>query len=82
MSASSKEDLQAMGVSDRSRIIIVSIKVIAKHNQLRVVKAKVDNLNKKVNSFKSKFQEQDGPSFILGHSWKSHLLEKLFGFIG
>ena len=55
MNAVSKVYLQALGVSDRSIIIIVVRKVIENHNQLIVVQAKANNLQKKVNSFKSKF---------------------------
>lgn len=59
-----------MGVSDKSLIIIVVRKVIGKHNQYRIIQAKVQNLQKKVNAIKAKFKElfkMGLPSF-----WDTH----------
>ena len=53
----SKVYLQEMGVNDRSTIIIATSKVIGKHNQFKIVQVKVENLQKRVNAFKSIFED-------------------------
>ena len=57
MNGASKENFQAIGVSGRSCIIVATRKVIGKHNQLKIVQGKVENLQKKINAFKSRFQD-------------------------
>ena len=57
MNTASRVDLQALGVTDRSTIIISSKKVLGKHNQVKNVQNKDDALLKEVTNLKRRFAE-------------------------
>ena len=52
-----KVDLQALGVSNRSTIIMSTKKVICKHNQVKNFQNKANALLKRVESFKNRFAD-------------------------
>lgn len=55
MNNASKVELQALGVTDREKTIILTRKVIAKHNNLKNVQNKSNALLNKIKNFKAKF---------------------------
>lgn len=57
MNGASKTKLQAIGMNDRSTIMITTRRVIGKQNQMKNGQNKIEALLKKVNSFKERFDE-------------------------
>ena len=57
INTTSKEDFQALGVTNRSKFIIVARKANGKHKHLKTVQKKTNSLMEKVNNFKSHFIE-------------------------
>ena len=72
----SKEDLQELGVTDRSSIILSTKKVIYKHNYVHTVNSKEDLLLKKVGNFKTNFNEMFKKGFPFFWDDKGNLISK------